>query len=174
MGQNKIIDLMHSIFRHTHDTGPVLKDSIPLHDQNDNHDNNVEPFIMNNDDESNDIMCDCTTAFGGSSQTETQLSTARLAIDNAPKCNEIIETSSYYKHALPVFEDMMNSCKTKKQFEDLIKNMETQHFKHVSENGINMYKNTQRSNYMFGQNDTNQRSTPRKKFAHEKRQQYNK
>ena len=69
---------------------------------------------------------------------------------------------------------MMNSCKTKKQFDDVCINMETQHFKHVTENGVLTHNNTTRSTYIFGQNDTNQRSIPRNKFAHEKRQQYNK
>ena len=63
---------------------------------------------MNNGDESDANIDGYTTHFGGSSQTETQLSTARLAIDNAPTINEVIQTSSYYKHVLPVFEDMMN------------------------------------------------------------------
>ena len=59
--QLAIIDLMQSILLHTHEKGPVLKDSIPLHDQNDNNDSNVESDIMNNNDDSNDIMCECTT-----------------------------------------------------------------------------------------------------------------
>ena len=90
------------------------------------------------------------------------MSTARLAIDNAPKYNEIIEISSYYKLALPIFEEMMNSCKTKKQFDDVCINMQNQHYKHVAENGVLPHNNTTKSTYMFGQNDTNQRSIPRK------------
>ena len=82
--------------------------------------------------------------------------------------------SSYYKYALPVFEEMMNSCKTKKQFDDVIKIIGTQHFKHIAENGMLSHNNTTRSTYMFGQNDTNQRSIPRQKFTYKKRKQYNK
>ena len=165
---------MQSILLHTHEKGPVLKDRIPFYYQNNNNDSNVESDIMNNNDNSNDIMSECTTEFGGSSQTETQLSTARLAIDNAPEYNEIIEISSYFKLALPVFEEMMNSCKTKKQFDDVCINMQNQHYTHVAENDVLPHNNTTRSTYIFCQNDTNQRSIPRKKFAHEKRQQYNK
>ena len=80
----------------------------------------TEDDFTNNPDNSNDNMCDSTTEFGGSSQTETQLSTARLAIDNAPNNNEVIEVSKYYQLAIPVYEEMMNSCKTKRQFEDVI------------------------------------------------------
>ena len=176
INQHAIIDLMKSILLHTNEKGPVLKNSIPLHDQEvPDHDVcDIEDEFMNNPDDSNDNMCDCTTEFGGSSQTETQLSTARLAIDNAPNNNEVIEVSKYYQLAIPVYEEMMNSCKTKRQFEDVIKLMETQHFKHVSENGVLPHNNTTRSTYMFGQNDTNQRSIPRKKFAYERRHQYKK
>ena len=59
--QLAIIDLMQIILRHTHEKGPVLKDSIPLHYQNNNNDSNVESDIMNNNDNSNDRMCECTT-----------------------------------------------------------------------------------------------------------------
>ena len=170
------IDLMKSILFHTNKKGPVLTNSIPLYDQEviDHDERNMEDEFMNNPDDSDDNICECTTEFGGSSQTETQLSNARLAIDNAPNNNEVIEVSKYYQLALPVYEDMMNSCKTKKQFEDVIKLMETQHIKHVSENGVLPHNNTTKSTFMFGQNDTNQRSIPRKKFAYERRQQYKK
>ena len=61
VGQNAIIDLMQSILLHTHDKGPVIKDSIPLHYQNNNDDSYVESDIMNNNDDSNDIIGECTT-----------------------------------------------------------------------------------------------------------------
>ena len=69
---------------------------------------------------------------------------------------------------------MMNSCKTKKQLDDVCNYMQNQHHKHVAENGVLPHNNTTRSTYIFGQNDTNKRSIPRKKFAHERRQQYKK
>ena len=46
--------------------------------------------------------------------------------------------------------------------------METQHYKHVAENGVLPHNGATRSTYVFGQNDTNKRIIPRKKFAHEK------
>ena len=84
---------------------------------------------------------------------------------NTPNNNEVIATSTYYKHTLLVFEDMMNSCKKKKQFEEVVKMMETQHYKHVSENGVLPHNNTTRSTYMLGQNETNQRTIAQKKFS---------
>ena len=75
-----------------------------------------------------------------------------MAITNDPNKNEVIATSTYYKHALPVFEDMIKSCKTKKKFEEVVNMMETQHYRHVTENGILPHNNTTRSIHMFGKN----------------------
>jgi len=169
---NAIIDLMHSILLYTNTKGPLVKNSIQLQDDNNedmiDNEANDDDFITHEDD-SDDSMNVLTTNFGGSSQTETQLSTARVAISNAPNTNEYMETSVYYTLARPTFEDMMNSCKTKKQFDDVIKMMETQHYKHVAENGVMPHNATTASTYVFGRNDTNKRTIPRKKFAHEKR-----
>ena len=109
--------------------------------------------------------------FGGSSQTQTQLSTARLAIDNAPTMNKVIATSSYYKHALPMFEAMINSCKTKPQFDEVILMMQTKHYKHISENGgiPHQPQVRRRDPYIFEQNDTNKKKEKRHKFLYEKR-----
>ena len=89
--ENTVIDLMQSILSHTSTKGPVVKNSIQLQDyhkeQDINNEANEADFITNEDD-SEDSMDVCTTNFGGSSQTETQLSTARLAISNAPNTNE--------------------------------------------------------------------------------------
>ena len=71
-------------------------------------------MIINNSEESEDSKDECTTRFGGSSQNESQLRTTRLAIMNVPNNNEVVVKSTYYKHFLLVFEDMMNYCKTKK------------------------------------------------------------
>ena len=49
----------------------------------------------------------------------------------------------------------MNSCKTKKQLDDVCNYMQNQHYKHVAENGVLPHNNTTRSTYIFGQNDTN-------------------
>ena len=67
---------MQSILLHTNKKGPVLKDSIPLYDQKDHDESNIESEFMNNPENSDDNMCECTTDFGGLSHTETQLSTA--------------------------------------------------------------------------------------------------
>ena len=88
------IDLMTSILEHTSEKGPVLKNIIPLFD--DNNESLSDALIINNSEESENSKDECTTHFGGSSQTEAQLSTDRLAITNAPNNDEVILTSTYY------------------------------------------------------------------------------
>lgn len=72
----------------------------------------------------------------------------------------MIEISSYYKHTLLVSEGMINSCDTKKELEEVILNMQTQHCKHFAENCVLPYTITNRSTTVFDQNDTNQQSVP--------------
>ena len=167
LNTHSIIDLMTRILKYNNKKGPVLKNTIPLFDDENNNESISHAMITNNSEESKDRKEKYTTHFGGSLQTESQLSTARLVITNAPNNNEVISTSSHYKHALPVFEDIMNSCKKKKQFEDFVNMMKTQHYKHVSKNSVLSHNNTTRSKYVFEQNETNQSSIPRKKFAYE-------
>ena len=122
--------------------------TIPLFDDDNNNESLSDDMIINNSEKSEDSKYECTTHFSWSSQTEIQLSTSRLATTNAPNNNEVVAISTYYKHTLPVFEDMMNSCKTKKKFEEVVKMMETQHYRHVRENGILPRNNTARSTYV--------------------------
>lgn len=63
-------------------------------------------MLMNDLEEYDASMGECTTHLGGLSQTETQLSTAWLAIINDRNNKEVIEISSYYKHTLPLFGEM--------------------------------------------------------------------
>lgn len=133
--ENSVADLMVVILEHTDKHGPVVKDIIPLSIIMSENECDNDSMSINNENESNDIMDHCPVHFGGSSQTQTQLSTARLAIDNASTMNKVIATSNYYKYALPMFEEMMNSCKTKLQFDEVILMMQTKHYKHLSENG---------------------------------------
>ena len=82
------------------------KNSIPLFNDENNNESLSDALIINNSEESEDSKDESTTHFDGSSQTESQLSTTRLAITNFPNNNEFIATSTYYTHTLPVFEDM--------------------------------------------------------------------
>ena len=98
-----------------------MTNTIPLFDDENHNESLSDACIINTSKEPEDSKDECTTHFGGLSQTKSQLSTARLSITNTPNTNEVIIISAYYKHALPVFEDMINSCKTTNQFEEVVK-----------------------------------------------------
>ena len=105
---------MTSIFKHTYEKCPVLRNSIILFDDENKNKSVREALIINNLEESEVSKDECKAHFDGPSQTESQLSTVRLAITNDYNNNGFIEISTYYKHALSIFENMTNSCKTKK------------------------------------------------------------
>ena len=110
LNARSIIDLMTRILEQKISS---IENSISLSDDtNTNNERLSDAMFINNSEESEDSTYKYTT-FGRSSQTESQLSTARLAIMDAPNNNEIVATSTYYKHALLVFDDMMNLCKSK-------------------------------------------------------------
>ena len=90
-----IIDLMASVLEQTNEKGPLLKNNILLFDDENNNESLRDAMIINNLEDSEDCKEKYTTHFGGSSQNESQLSTALLAITNALSYNEAVATSTY-------------------------------------------------------------------------------
>ena len=106
---------MSNIIDATERNGYVLKNQIPLYraapSQREISDSNII-----NDTEVNDVFLDeCVEEFEGLSQTDTHMSTERLAFGNVEQPNVVL-MSEYYKRALPVFEDMINTCQSEIQF----------------------------------------------------------
>ena len=93
------------------------------------------------------------------------MSTERLAFENVNEPNILLPTSDCYKRALLVFEDMINTCKSKIQLQNTIQSIGGQHYHNVASNG--QQNNVIRQTYMFCQNDTQQKTVPRRKFLHE-------
>ena len=60
---------------------------------------------------------------------------------------------------------MINTCKSEIQLQNAIYIMRGQHYHNVASNGQQNNENCQ--TYMFGQNDTQQKTVPRRKFLHE-------
>ena len=83
-----------------------MNNPFPLFDDENNNETIRDVMIINNSEDSEVNKDEWSTHFIGSSQTESQLRTARLAITNDPNNNEIIATSTYYKHDPPVFKDI--------------------------------------------------------------------
>ena len=84
--------------------------------------------------------------------------------------DNILETrGTFYKQALPLFQEMMNSCSTKVQFDELCKMMRNQNMKHIAAKGINSVYSESKGIVLFGEDKTSQRNTNRDKFAHERK-----
>ena len=96
---------MTKIINQTNRGNPVLKYSIPL--------NVVESMNVvtefDDDYSMNDIVVDEMDNMGGSSQVECYLSQHREENDNTIK-NSGTQRNMYYKEALPLFEEMVNTC----------------------------------------------------------------
>ena len=60
---------------------------------------------------------------------------------------------------------MINTCKSENQLQNTIEIMRGQHYHNVVSN--EQQNNVIRQTYMFGQNDTQQKTVPRRKFLHE-------
>ena len=123
----------------------------------------ISDSIIINDTEVHDgFSNECVEEFGGLSKKDTHMSTERLAFGNVNKPNILLPTSDYYKRALPIFEDMINTCKSESQLQNAIEIMRGQYYHNVASNG--QKNNVIRQTYMFGQNDTQQRTDLRRKF----------
>ena len=99
-------DLMLNIIDETKRNGYVLKNQIPLYPAATSPTEISDSIIINDTEVHDGFPNECVEEFGGLSQTDTHMSTERLAFGNVNEPNILLPTSDYYKRALPVFEDM--------------------------------------------------------------------
>ena len=142
---------------------PVLKDSIQLND----FDTICE--VNENDDAIliTGIDIDEMDNMGGSSQVECYLSKHREENDN-DVVNDSTPQNTYYKEALPLFEQMVNSCPNKHLFDEMCQFMRNKHMVHIASRGINNQIRNSNGITLFGENNTNKISVKRHKFIHER------
>ena len=161
---NAVKNLMSNIIHATERNGYVLKNQLPLYPAALIHREMSDSNIINDTEANNVFLDDCVDEFGGLSQTDTHMSTERLAFGNVEK-PDVLPRSDYYKRALPIFEDMINTCQSEMQLQKAIHVMKGQHYHNVASNG--QQNNRVRETYVFGQNDTQLKKVPRRKFLHE-------
>ena len=148
----------------------MLKNQIPLYPAATSPREISDSNIIN-DTEVHDVFLDeCVEEFGGLSQTDTHMSTERLAFGNVEQ-PDVLPMSDYYKRALPVFEDMINTCQSKIQLQKAIHVMKSQHYHNVASNG--QQNNRIRETCIFGQNDTQLKTVPRRNFFMKHYEKYN-
>ena len=157
-------NLMTKILTQTKRGVPVIKDSIQL---------DVTETLMeiNDFDDANfiavDLHSDVMTNMGGSSQVQCHLSQQNEDNDNDIETNNI-QRNTHYKDALPLFEEMVNSCPNKHLFNEMCQFMRDRHMIHISSRGYNNQVTNANGIVLFGENNTNKRSMKRHKFMHEK------
>ena len=155
---------MNKIVSETNRGHPVLKDSIPL--------NVVEEMNAVSEyddiDSTMDTKIDEMDNMGGSSQVECQLSQHREEIDNNID-HFGSQRNTYYREALPLFEEMVNSCPNDYLFKEMCTILRNRHMVHVASRGINNQLTNTNAIALFGENNTNRRKVKRHKFTHEKK-----
>ena len=126
-------NLMTKMLLQTNRGIPVVRYSIQLHV--------TETLIeINESDEDNylsvDLHSDLMTNMGGSSQVECHLSQQNESNDNYIETNNT-QRKTYYKEALPLFEEMVNSCPNKNLFDEMCQIMRDRHMIHIASRGYN-------------------------------------
>ena len=156
-------NLMTKIVNQTNRGKPVIKDSKQL----DVMETTFEVSKLDDDKSSfKGIDLDEIDNIGGSSQVQCYLSQKNEENDNYV---EKISTqrNTYYKEALPLFEEMINSYPNKYIFDEMCQLTRNRHMIHISSRGINNQLSNSRIT-LFGENKTNKRSMERHKFIHDK------
>ena len=111
---------------------PVLKDYIQLND----FDTICEVSEIDDKISINGIVVDEMDNMGGSSQVECYLSQHREENDKHV-VNNCTPRNTYYKEALPLFVEMVNSCPNKHLFDEMCQLMRIRHMVHIASRGIN-------------------------------------
>ena len=93
--------------------------------------------------------------LSGSSQVEYYLSQDNNMMADTFDSN-LVTQNHYYKEALIVFEEMINSCNTKVQFNELL-HVINQHMTHISSKGVNAPMQQSTGAVLFGEGNTNQK-----------------
>ena len=158
------MELMRKIVDHTGNKGPGIKNTTFLSSKTMIDEEGDE--IFNNDFGHSDPFQPGT--FEGSSELGVSLSQTRIEFEKIVD-NIIVNTGIFYKQALPLFQEMMNSCSTKVQFDELCKMMRTQNMKYIAAKGIRSAYGRSKGSVLFGEDKTNKRNNPRHRFAHEKK-----
>ena len=158
-----VYDLMMRIQNQTNEFGPVIKNTVPFNLILSNIvDNYVSELPFHGDFSDNAF-----NSYGGLSQVEFHLSQDRVHMNDSFDHN-LIPYNKYHKEALPLFEEMVSSCRNDCQFNEMMELMRTQHMKHVISKGINAYVGQKTGTLLFGEDNTNCKNEKRHKFLHER------
>ena len=123
--------------------------------------------VLDDTNPTNEANIDKMDNMGGSSQVECHLSQHRE--DNDNNMDTVLSNrNTYYKEALPLFEEMVNSCPNDYLFKEMCDVLRNRNMVHVASRGINNQLINSNGITLFGENNTKKRSMKRHKFVHEK------
>ena len=159
---NLVPHLMTKIVNYTNRRQPVIKYSIRL----DVLETTCEVTEIDDETSFKGIDIDEMDNMGGSLQVECFLSQQREYNDNHV-VKPGTERNTYYKEALPLFEEMVNSCPNKHLFDEMCEILRNRHMIHIASRGINNQLYNSKGMPLFGENNTNKRSMKRHQFMHE-------
>ena len=148
--ENLVYDLMTKIVNETNRGNPVLKNPIPLNVVEDM--NAVAEFEDVNS--TMDINIDQMENIGGTSQVECYLSQHREENDNNID-TFLSHRNTYYKEALPLFEEMVNICPNEYLFKEMCDILRNRHMVHLATRGINNQLINSNRMTLFGESNTN-------------------
>ena len=98
--------------------------------------------------------------FGGSSEVDVSLSQTMIESENVVD-DTLVTTRTFHKQALPLFQEMTNSCSTKVQFDELFKMLRNQNMKHITAKFINLIYSRSNGIVLFGEDKTGKKTIPR-------------
>ena len=103
---------------------------------------------------------------------DKSLSQTRIELENLVD-NTLATTATFYKKALPLIQEMVNSCSIKVHFDELWKITRNQYIKCIAAKGVSSTYRQAKGIVLFGKDKISKKSIPRHKFAHQKKSKSN-
>ena len=79
----------------------------------------------------------------------------------------LVTTGTFYKQALPLFQEMMNRCSTKVKVDELCKIMRNRNMKHINAKDISSLYGRSQGSVLFDEDKRSKSNLPRHRFAYE-------
>ena len=86
---------------------------------------------------------------------DVSLPQTRIDLENVVD-DTIVITGTFYKQVLPIFQEMMNSCSSRVQFDECMQMMINQHMKYIAAKSINSAYVTSTGIVFLGENKMSQ------------------
>ena len=162
--KDSVFDRMVEVYNQILTMGPIkLTDSVKS-TQTQSLGNNGTVDGVNKCQDSTNISV--FTEFGGSSQQEGNLS--QIAMEYVTDKDSQGKDTSYYNEALPLFQDMISTCKDRESLDRCMETMRNATIENLAKNRVIKESITGKSIHLFAEDLTNQKRQKRKMTIGEK------